>query len=309
MPLHVDRRLAVPITHALYRTVLNRRLPFAVQRRALDVTARVVQPIPAGTVTEKLTLAGRPAERVTSTKSIDSVVLLYLHGGGYTTGSLTTHRSIAGHLARDAGATVYLLDYRLAPEAPFPAAVDDAVDAYLELLRTRGLRSKQVAIGGDSAGGGLAVATARRLIDQHGVTPAALALIAPWVDPNYVSKRKRDLVINTAWSKACAAAYLGTADPHDPGYAPARGNLEGLPPTLVQIGTRELLYDQVVDFVDNLRSAGVDATRTDYPNLWHVAQLQASLLREAADAVVELGTFLHGALDPALVEPPAGDVG
>ncbi|MFD4179567.1 alpha/beta hydrolase, partial [Rhodococcus sp. NPDC058514] len=228
--------------------------------------------------------------------------VLYLVGGGYTLGSLATHRSLAAYLARESESAVFVLDYRLAPEDPYPAGLEDAVDAYLELLIEHGYTADQVAIAGDSAGGGLTVATARRLIDVHDVRPAALGLIAPWVDPSARDAPfERDLVISAAWGAISSAAYLGGGDPTDPGYAPLRGELAGLPPTIVHVGTTEVLYPQVVELVDKLRAAGVPVEFTEYPQLWHVAHLQASILREANEAVRELGDFLRAALDHAKV--------
>lgn len=279
-----------------YRLALNHRLPFKVQRALLDIGAPL-QRVPPHAQIDPLMLGGRPAEKITAGAS-DAGAVLYLHGGGYTTGSIATHRSFASHVARRAGVAVYLLDYRLAPEHPFPAAPDDAVAAFLDLIESHGYEANQIALGGDSAGGGLAVATARRLIDEYGVAPAALALIAPWVDPNAQSERSADLVVTTKWSRACAKAYLGDGDPFDPGYAPLLGNLVGLPPTLVHVGTDELLYPQEVEFVERLRGAGVDVTFVEYTKLWHVAHLQASLLREAATATRELSAFLRAQLAP-----------
>lgn len=279
-----------------YRLALHASLPAPIARRVLDAGA-VLQTLPRDTVVRRVTLAGRQAERVTVGATERPRAVLYLHGGGYTLGSLATHRSVAAHLAGEAGVAVYVLDYRLAPEHPYPAALDDAVAAYLQLLTEEGFAADRVAIAGDSAGGGLALATARRLIDRHGVTPAALALIAPWVDPGARDAPfPRDLVVNTAWSHRAAAAYLGAADPADPGFAPLHGDLSGLPPTVVHVGTGEVLYPQVVDLVDRLRTTGVTVEYTEYPTLWHVAHLQASFVREAADAVRALGAFLRTAL-------------
>jgi acetyl esterase/lipase len=233
---------------------------------------------------------------------------LYLHGGAYIVGSPATHRALTTTLARAAGAEVYALDYRLAPEHPMPAAVDDSVAAYLALL-DRGYSPESVAIAGDSAGGGLSVATARVLIDEHGITPAALGLISPWVNPSGVSvDHGRDIVVNLAWSRQGAAAYLGDGDPADPRYAPAVGPLEGLPPTLVQIGQRELLLEQVTEFVASLRAAGVEVTVSDLGPLWHVAHTAAPLVAEAAAAVDGLGQFLsdHLRCSEAVLPEPAG---
>ncbi|MBJ8340966.1 alpha/beta hydrolase [Antrihabitans sp. YC3-6] len=301
--LTLPRALVATLLRPVYRLTLNPRLSFATQRRLLDAGAPL-QTLPSGTLVRELTLAGRRAEKITAGDDHRSAVL-YLHGGGYTIGSIATHRSIAAHIARNAGVAVFVIDYRLAPENPFPAGLDDAEAAYLELIEAHGYTPEQVAIAGDSAGGGLALATARRLIDKHGVRPGALALIAPWVDPNVVSPRASDLVLTRRWSMSCAAAYLGDGDSTDPGYAPLLGSLAGLPPTLVHVGTTELLQPQAALLRDGLVAAGVEVEYTEYPTLWHCAQLQASMVEDAAAAVADLSLFLRTAFDRAAEEDVA----
>ncbi|NMN97734.1 alpha/beta hydrolase [Antrihabitans stalactiti] len=289
--MHLPLPVAGAALHGFYRVAMYHRLPYRTQRALLDIGARL-QLIPAGTVVEQLLLGGRRAEKVTA-GSDNGTAVLYLHGGGYTIGSIATHRSLAAHIARESGAAVYLIDYRLAPEHPLPAGLDDSVAAYRDLLSGHGYSADQVALGGDSAGGGLAVATTRRLIDEHAITPAGLALIAPWVDPNVIAEPKGDLVLTQKWSRRCAAAYLGDADPSDIGYAPLLGDLSGLPRTLVQVGQTELLHPQAVAFVSALRTTGVDVEFTEHARLWHCAQLQASLVADAHRAVQEIGVFLR----------------
>ncbi len=286
-----------PITRLLYRAILHPRLPLAVQRAAAD-HALDIEPLPRGTVVRALTLGGRPTERVTAGPVATDRAVLFLHGGGYTLGSPHSHRHLGAHLAAVTGAAIYLLDYRLAPEDPYPAAADDAVAAFRDLIDHHGFTPETVAVAGDSAGGGLSVVTARRLIDHHDMRPAALALISPWVDPGDDSHESwsTDSVINRRWLRFCAAAYLAGADPTDPGYAPAYAVLAGFPPTLVHIGKREALYDQVIRFTDKLRVSDVDVELREFPRLWHVGHQQASMLREAADAVDHVGTFLRSHL-------------
>jgi len=299
LPLRLVRTTLRP----LYRLTLNARLPYSVQRRLLEAAAPI-QPLPEGTVVRKVTLGGRPAERVTVGATERPTAVLYLHGGAYTCASPATHRSLVAHLAAATGSVVYALDYRLAPEHPYPAALDDAVAAYIDLITEHGADAATTPLAGDSAGGGLSVATARRLIDRHGVTPAALGLLSPWVDPgSRTVPFDRDVVVNTAWAFSSAEAYLGTGDPADPGYAPLHGDLTGLPPTLIQVGVREVLYPQISEFAEKLRAAGVDLEYTEQPELWHVAHLQAGLVREAAEAVDDAGTFLRRHMSGAA---PAG---
>ncbi|WP_067688146.1 alpha/beta hydrolase [Nocardia jejuensis] len=293
LPLPVVRAALNP----LYRVMLNHRLPFTVQRALMD-WGSVAQRSPRGTHIEHIRLGGRPAERVTLGPVSDAATVLYLHGGGYTVGSPLTHRSLAAYLAGETGCAVQVLDYRLAPEHPYPAALDDAETAFLELVAS-GFAPDRIAVAGDSAGGGLSLALAERLRDRHGYVPAALGLIAPWVDPNEVPDRHRDLVINRPWSRACAAAYLGDGDSYETGYAPLLDDLHGLPPTYVQADTDELLHTQCTRLVAKLQAAGVRTEFTETEGLWHVSQLQASLAAPAAAITKELGEFLRQALRPA----------
>jgi monoterpene epsilon-lactone hydrolase len=286
----LPRPLVMANAAAFYRVAFNAHLPFTVQRRLLEAGARL-QPVPRGTVVRQVTVGGSPAERVTVGATVRERTVLYLHGGGYTTCSPQTHRSLAAFLAKAAAAAVYTPAYRLAPEHPYPAALDDAVAAYLDL--------GHAAVAGDSAGGGLAVATVRRLLDR-GVPVPALALLSPWTDPRDDSARRfRDLVVNMAQARTSAAAYGAGVDRYDPGFAPMYADLSGLPPTLVHVMPGELLYEQVLRFVTRLRAAGVELTLREFPGLWHCAHTQAGLVREASDAVADVGRFLGAALDAA----------
>lgn len=311
LPLPVVATALAPF----YRLALNPRLPVWAQRALLEAAAPA-QTLPHGTVAQKMTLAGRKAERVTVGATERDTAILYLHGGAFTIGSINTHRSLAAHLARESASAVYVLDYRLAPENPYPAALDDAVAAFRELVRSHGFTADRIAIAGDSAGGGLTVAAARRLVDD-GTSPAALGLISPWTDPGARDAPKdRDLVITTGWSDKSADAYLGAGDPLDHGFAPLLGNLDGLPPIVMHVGTDEVLYAQITAFADKLRLSGVQLEHVVYKKLWHVAHLQASILREAAEAVQHMGTFLgrkvrastNDASQVVLTEPAASDI-
>ncbi|WP_278263259.1 alpha/beta hydrolase [Nocardia sp. AG03] len=309
IPLPIVRAVLDPV----FRVTLNARLPIAAQRALLDAVS-LLQLVPDGSIVQRLQLGGRPAERVIAETAMPGSrthavpperaagAILYLHGGGYVVGSLATHRSLVAHLARDSGCAVYSLDYRLAPEHPFPAGLDDAEAAFLDLVDNVGYRPEQICLAGDSAGGGLALALAQRLLARHGVAPAALGLIAPWVDPTQPPSRDRDLVINRAWSQACAAHYLGDAAVTEAGYAPLLGELIGLPPTYVQVDVSELLHDQCRQLVSALRGAGVHVRFTETRGLWHVAQLQAALVTEAARTLSELAEFLREAIQPVSID-------
>ncbi|HEY9314226.1 alpha/beta hydrolase [Williamsia sp.] len=287
--------LSIPLSERLFKPAfrlgLNSRLPPAMQRRLLDASALLIPPV-ADRVIRQVSLGGRPAERVSVGPTQQGQTILYLHGGGYVTGSPRSHRGLTTSLAAAAGAELYVLEYRLAPEHPCPAAVDDAVAAFLELV-TRGYDPESIAIAGDSAGGGLTVATTRVLIDDHGLRPAALGLISPWVDPAVRQvDNGTDIVVNAAWAAQSADMYLGDGDPDDARYAPGRGDLTGLPPTLVQVGRPEMLWQQATEFATKLEAAGVDVTLGDLGRLWHVGHVAAPLMPAAAAAVEELGDHL-----------------
>lgn len=285
--------LARLLLHPFYRLTFQRRLPWRAQRVLVDAAARI-QPLPAGTVAAPMLLGQRPAERITAGPSAEDGAVLYLHGGGYTVGSVASHRSLAAHLAREIHRPVYLLDYRLAPEHPYPAAVEDTVVAFDALTHAAGYRPGSIALAGDSAGGGIALAAAQSLCARRTREPGALVLISPWTNPSVRAERHRDLVVNRPWGFACADAYLGDGDPTDPRYAPLLGRMAGLPPTYLHAGTRELIYSQCVQLAVALRRAGVRLRYVENTCLWHAAQVQAGLVRQAADSMRDIGVFLRG---------------
>jgi epsilon-lactone hydrolase len=289
--LRIPLPVARAVLHPYYRLTFLRRMPWRAQRVLVNAAARL-QPLPRNTHARPLLLGTRPAERITVGPTAEDGAVLYLHGGGFTVGSVATHRSLAAHLARETHRPVYLLDYRLAPEHPYPAAMDDAVSAFDALTQVAGYAPGSVALAGDSAGGGIALAAAQWLIAHRASKPGALALISPWVDPGRKAERHRDLVVNRPWGFACAAAYLGDGDPADPRYAPRLGSMTGLPPTYLHTGTSELLYEQCLDLAVSLRRAGVRIRYVESPVLWHAAQAQAGLVREAANSLRDIARVL-----------------
>lgn len=294
-PVRLPFPLVAGVVAVSQRPGLGGPLPFTLQRRWLELAAASL-PEPVGTVARPVFLGRRPGLRVTVGATERPHAIVHLHGGAYTVGSPKTHRALAAFLAEASGAAVYLPDYRLAPEHPYPAALEDAVAACEQVATEH----DRYGLSGDSAGGGLAVATARRLIDAGADSPAALALISPWVDPMArATGRKRDMVVRDSWGKSCAAHYLGSGSAADPGFAPGLGELAGLPPTIIQIGIREVLYDQVSAFASALRAAEVPVTVHELQRLWHVGHAVAGLLTEAHQAVEELGTFLRAQFELA----------
>lgn len=295
---HLPRPLVVGLSGPTYRLALNHRVPVRVQRALCEAGASLAF-LPPDTQVRDVTLGGAHAERVTSGASQRPRAVLYLHGGGYVVGSARMYRALAAHLARASGSVVFTLDYRLAPEHPYPAALDDAVAAFHALVDEHGFDPSRIAVAGDSAGGGLAVATARRLIDA-GVRPGPLGLLSPWTDPSDTDHPARDFVVNKKWGSACAAMYRGAADPTDPGYAPIHGRLDDLPPMLVHAGVDEMLNGPIKRFVAAARGAGAEVELVEHAKLWHSGHILAGMLREATDAVHDLGVWLRAHLDTSV---------
>lgn len=267
------------------------------ERRANLAALAGSPPAPDGVTVETIELADRPAERLTPTGAPDGEVVLYLHGGSYSAGSPDTHRGLAGALALAAGRTVVVLDYRLAPEDPFPAGLNDALLAFDQLAPAR------VALAGDSAGGGLSAATALALRDRAGGQPVAVALISPWADltqsaDSYTSRRDADPMLTARALTQAADAYLAGTDPQTPYASPVFGDLTGLPPVRVDVGSDEVLFDDSKTLVDGIVAAGGDAVLVEWPEMIHVFQaFPPDLVPEAAQSVTAMGAFLAGRFD------------
>jgi acetyl esterase/lipase len=243
---------------------------------------------------------GVPAEWVAVEGAEHEAVVLYLHGGGYCIGSLNTHRGMAARVAGACGARVLNVDYRLAPEHPHPAAVDDAVAAYRWLLGT-GVAPGAIVVGGDSAGGGLVVATLLALRDAGDPLPAAGVCMSPWVDltctsGTFETKADDDPMCSKEGLDEMAAAYAGEHDVHHPLVSPLHADLSRLPPLLIQVGTAEVLLDDAVRLAERARSAGVDVRLEAWDDLVHVFQAFAPVVPEAVEALDGIGAFVRARL-------------
>lgn len=269
--------------------------PIDQQRRRLARVTRLTLP-PRGVEYRAAECGGIPGESVSARDSKPAGrTLLYLHGGGYCLGSPATHRVITGHLALQCAACVFAADYRLAPEHPFPAAVDDAVAAYRGLL-TEGYAPGDISIAGDSAGGGLSVATAVRLRELGVPLPRALVLFSPWVDlalAALVPPPSGDIMITKPWIEECARFYLAGKQACEPLASPITADLRGLPRTLIQVGTDEVLLSDSRRLHAALVAAGVAATLQEYPRRWHVFQANAGLLADANRALGSAAEFMR----------------
>lgn len=254
-------------------------------------------PLPEGATFEEVDVDGVPAEWVTTEGAAADEVLLYLHGGGYAIGSIKTHRALAANISKAAGVRVLIIDYRLAPEHPHPAAVDDAVTAWRWLLR-QGLDPSRMVISGDSAGGGLTMATLIALRDAGDPLPACAVPISPWVEMEAVSeswttRAEADPMVHIEGLKLMADWYLNGQDPRAPLASPLHADLRGLPPLLVQVGDAEVLLDDSTRLVEKAKEAGVDATCDVIPDGIHVMHAFAPLVPEATAAIDRLAAFVR----------------
>ncbi|MCH8987373.1 MAG: alpha/beta hydrolase [Chloroflexi bacterium] len=246
--------------------------------------------------TKRVGVNGVPAEWISAPESQDGRVVLYLHGGGYLFGSARTHRVMLAHLARAAKARVLALDYRLAPEIPFPAPVEDSVSAYRWLL-SQGIAPEKMVIGGDSAGGGLTIAALVALRHVGEPMPAAGVCISPWADmeatgQSYTTNAEADPSVSKENILKIAEVYMDGKDPKAPLASPIHADLTGLPPLLLQVGGIEVLLDDSTMLKSRAKEAGVPVEMEvwdDMPHVWHHF---APILPEARKAIARIGEFV-----------------
>ena len=246
-------------------------------------------------------LAGVPTITVEPAVGSPERTVIYFHGGGYVSGSPPDrYLPLAAAIALAANATVHAVDYRLAPEFPFPAAYDDCVSAYAYLVGEGGVDPGSLSVLGDSAGGNLALAVTVAARDRRLPLPARVAMISPFADltfsgPSIEQRRLMDPYVTRALLESMAADYLGDSDPADPRCSAVFADLNGLPPLLIQVGDKEILYDDATRIRDRALSAGVDVTFESWAHGIHVWPVYiATGLPESAQAIEHLATFLKG---------------
>jgi acetyl esterase/lipase len=266
------------------------------RRRRLDALGGQY-PTPADVIVEAADANGVSAEWTVSPEADPARVILYLHGGGYTTGSLESHRHMVAQAGREARSRTIALGYRLAPEHPFPAAVEDAVAGYRYLL-SRGFAANRIAVAGDSAGGGLTVALLVSLRDAGLPLPACAWCSSPWVDlegtgGNMTAKATVDPMVQQPYLIELAAAYLNGADPRTPLAAPLYADLRGLPPILIQVGSAETLLDDAVRLAGAAGAADVRVRLEVWPDMIHVWQLFYQQVAAGSRALAEAGAFIR----------------
>ena len=275
-------------------------------RARLEAIKRIVPGPPKGTQATKVDAGGVKAVLVAMPQSRRDRHVLYLHGGAYSYGSPSHYRDFIWRIAAAAAARVLCIDYRLAPEHPFPAALDDAISAYRWLLAD-GAAPARTAVMGNSAGGGLVLATLLRLRDEGLPLPGAAVVMSPWTDLALTGASLRtnaaaDPMLKAEQAPTLASYYLGGADPRNPYASPLYGDPAGLPPTLIQVGSDEILRDDAVRMADKMRAAGCRVEIEVWPRMPHVWQMYARVVPEARQAVERIGAFLRKELGIASSE-------
>lgn len=287
----------------IFRQLVRWTAPDFDHRRSVDaVRAELVAAARAGKPPQDVemtpTAAGeRRAVWITPQHASSDAVMLYLHGGAYIAGGIDTHAHWVAYLAKAAGLRALLVEYRLAPEHPFPAALDDAVQSYHWLLK-RGISPEQIIVAGDSAGGGLTLTTLIRLRDEGAPLPAAAVCISPWTDLKATGESLRTHNRADPWLRAesiipGAAHYHGSMPPDHPLISPLYADVHDLPPVLIHVGECEILLSDALRMAAKLRTAGNDIQLTVWSGMWHVFHAFGFAMPESRQAIMEIAQFVQ----------------
>lgn len=270
--------------------------PLDVRRREWEAEARL-EVLPKESRFVRVMAGEVPAEWMDMPRVARDRVFLFLHGGCYISGSPRTHRKLAACLSRASHMRVLMPDYRLAPEHPFPAGVQDALNAYGWLVE-QGIAPRNIVVGGDSAGGGLTLSMLLALRDAGAEMPSCAILLAPWTDltassPSYRSLRKFDPIITQEMMREAGLWYAGTRDPADPMLSPLFADLHGLPPMLIHAASDEVMVDDARLFAARAKEDGVDVTCKIFDGLWHVFHAAGIEIPESRQAIDEIGAYIR----------------
>ncbi|MBT3322512.1 MAG: alpha/beta hydrolase [Anaerolineae bacterium] len=283
----------------IFRTLLRKLFykPLSIDelRESQNRSAKMMQKIPKKISVEGISINELRAEWVSDKNADKEKVILYLHGGGYVSGNIEMNRSLAGSISEKSGAYVLLSKYRLAPEDPFPAALEDGLAIYAWLLE-EGYAAKNIFIAGLSAGGGLALAMMLALRDEGRPLPAGIILLSPWTDltlsgASHETNAKKSVILHPENLRLWAKSYIASADPRTPHISPAFADMRGFPPMLIQVGGDEVLLDDARMVAERAESAGVDVRLSVYEKMWHVWQT-IGILPESVKAFEEIGEFV-----------------
>lgn len=282
----------------LLRTTLKSQKQTVEESRAGNAqNAHWTNRIPKGVQLERLDINGLPAAWMRSPQADPARVLLYLHGGGYAVGSINDYKMICGQMADVLKTNLLIPEYRLAPEHPFPAAVEDAKAVYRWLLE-QGFQPANIIIAGDSAGGGLSLAAVLSLRDDGVPLPAAIVCLSPWADltfqgQSHQAKAKSEAMLTSEKLREWAGFYAGAENPAHPLISPVYADFHGFPPLLIQVGSQEILLDDARIVAEKARAAGVDVTLKIWEGMWHVWQMLSEFVPESKAAIEEIGRFIE----------------
>lgn len=280
----------------ILRLMFRKHLSIAEHRARGEQITRLSGQIPPDIKVERVAVDSIPATWILPANADSKKVALHLHGGGYVTGGSASHLMMCIPMAQTLKMNMLLPDYRLAPEHPFPAALDDVLKIYRWLL-AQGHLAKDIIISGDSAGGGLALATVLSLRDNTAPLPAAVVCLSPWADlthagESHITNAKKDIVLTTALLKEWALAYTDENNVRNPLVSPVHANFHGFPPLFIQVDDSEILLDDARTLADIARADGVDVVLKTWSGLWHVWQALGSAIPETQKAFEEIRQFL-----------------
>ncbi|MCX7680075.1 MAG: alpha/beta hydrolase [Spirochaetes bacterium] len=291
------------LKNALIKTIIrlqrkrtNYDRPIAI-RSAAEKRARRYIRLPLQCMAWEIDAAGVKAEQVMWHGKNEGRAILYFHGGGYTVCSPRTHRHLVCNIARACGAVALVPEYRLAPEHPHPAAVDDAVKSYRWLLKS-GIKPHRIAVMGDSAGGGLALALLMHLRDKKLPLPGCAVLLSPWTDltgsgESIMKNKRKDPMLEPRALEKFARYYVPSGDLAHPSVSPLFGNFKKLPPLLFHVGECEILLDDARRAAEKAKESGVETEIAIWPGMIHVFHYLSPLLKEATKAIEDIGQFVR----------------
>lgn len=282
-----------------FKALVRPPMPVKWQRRFVAALVSIGR-LASSVIFEQYRVGDINVETVSPPNASAGKAVLYFHGGAYCLGSAKTHRSLTSHLAKGSSVRLVVPNYRLAPEHPFPAAQDDAFKCYTALL-AEGYSPSDIIVGGDSAGGGLALSLVLRLQKEGIALPAGLVLLSPLVDltlsgRSIVERRRREPMLAQSWIMQGIAMYASEKDITDPGCSPLLANLENFPPMHIQVGSEEVLFDDAARLAEKARKSGVAVSFEEFMGCWHVFQMQAGTLKVADRAIESSAAFIRKSL-------------
>jgi epsilon-lactone hydrolase len=298
--------MSTSLRSRFWRTVLrklfkNQNLSIAEHRASGMKNSKLIGRAPKTVKVEKIDIDGIQAEWLTPLDANHEQVILYFHGGGYVTGSIETYRMMCGLLANYTGVKVLIPNYRLAPENPYPAALDDALKVYRWLL-AQGYSSANIIVAGDSAGGGLSLATVLALRDKNESPPAAVVCLSPWADltlknETHTTKAKAEAVLRTDVLREWALCYTDDTNLDNSLVSPIYADFHGFPPLLIQVGSDEILLGDSILLVERAKADGAQVELKIWDGMFHVWHVLGDLIPESKMAFEEIGQFVRAQFD------------